>query len=66
MEERRQVELINFLREDLAIPVPSIKFALRQVKQTPSMLPMTLWQYGLVTLIQLDQIFDWLEQNFSV
>lgn len=66
MQDRKQVELINFLQEELTIPVNSIKFALRQVKQTPSMLPITLWQYGLVTLIQLEQIFDWLEQNSSV
>jgi hypothetical protein len=26
-----------------------------------NLLPMILWQYGLVTLKQLDQIFDWLE-----
>jgi len=24
-------------------------------------LPMLLWQYGLVTIEQLDRIFDWLE-----
>jgi hypothetical protein len=35
--------------------------ALRQGDRTPHLLPMVLWQYGLVTLEQLDQIFDWLE-----
>ncbi|WP_155834800.1 DUF2949 domain-containing protein [Leptolyngbya sp. PCC 6406] len=25
-------------------------------------LPMVLWQYGLVSLAQLEDIFDWLEQ----
>jgi len=24
---------------------------------------MILWQYGLITLEQLDRIFDWLEQS---
>jgi Protein of unknown function (DUF2949) len=26
-------------------------------------LPIILWQYGLVTLSQLNQIFDWLERR---
>jgi hypothetical protein len=27
-------------------------------------LPMVLWQYGLVTLDQLDKIFDWLSEAY--
>lgn len=52
--------LIRFLQEDLKLPSASITLALKQSEQIPSLLPMTLWQYGLITLIQLDQIFDWL------
>lgn len=52
--------LIRFLRKELAIPKESIAVALRQ-DATPHLLPIVLWQYGLVTLEQLDQIFDWLE-----
>jgi len=39
-----------------------IATALRHPEQTPSLLPIILWQYGLVTLEQLDRIFDWLER----
>ncbi len=53
--------LVRFLQDDLAIPSASIDLAVRQGEQTPNQLPMLLWQYGLVTLEQLDQIFDWLE-----
>ena len=53
--------LVRFLQDDLAIPSASIALAVRQGEQTPNQLPMLLWQYGLVTLEQLDQIFDWLE-----
>lgn len=53
--------LISFLQEDLAIPAASIALARRHSEQDPSLLPMILWQYGLVTLEQLDQVFDWLE-----
>lgn len=61
MESIRLTQLIKFLQEELAIPVTSISLALRQGEQSTSALPMTLWQYGLVTLSQLDRIFDWLE-----
>ena len=53
-------QLIRFLDEDLKLPSAAITLALKQSQQIPSFLPMTLWQYGLITLIQLDQIFDWL------
>ena len=53
--------LVCFLQDDLAIPSASIDLAVRQGEQTPNQLPMLLWQYGLVTLEQLDRIFDWLE-----
>ncbi|OCQ99636.1 hypothetical protein BCD67_14555 [Oscillatoriales cyanobacterium USR001] len=53
-------QLINFLRGELAIPSSSIAIALRQSNQDSSQLPMILWQYGLVSLEQLERIFDWL------
>lgn len=54
-------DLISFLRRDLALPADSIELGLRRTSDAPNLLPMVLWQYGLVTLQQLDQIFDWLE-----
>ncbi|GET38974.1 MULTISPECIES: DUF2949 domain-containing protein [Microseira] len=53
--------LINFLQEDLAVPNTSISLAMRQSENSTSTLPIILWQYGLITLSQLDLIFDWLE-----
>ena len=53
--------LIRFLQEELAIPLSSITVAVRRCEEDPGPLPMVLWQYGLVTLEQLDRIFDWLE-----
>lgn len=52
---------IRFLQEDLALSSASISIALRYREQDPGPMPMILWQYGLVTLEQLDRIFDWLE-----
>ncbi|BDA73243.1 hypothetical protein RIVM261_014880 [Rivularia sp. IAM M-261] len=64
METTRMIELIGFLQKDLAIPASDLQLALRHPEQTLSSLPMILWQYGLVTLSQLDQIFDWLQRSF--
>ncbi len=61
MNQLIQIRLIQFLVEELAIPATSIRLALRHHKQGSEQLPMILWQYGLITLQQLDRIFDWLE-----
>ena len=55
------VGLIQFLKEELAISERAIAIAQRHQEFTPSLLPMILWQYGLVTLEDLDRIFDWME-----
>lgn len=60
-----QSKFLRFLRQDLAIPGPSLRLALEQTESL-SYLPMVLWQYGLITLPQLDCIFDWLEQHESL
>lgn len=61
MKSTTLVRLVNFLQQELAIPDASIALAQRQGEQDPNLLAMILWQYGLVTLEQLDQVFDWLE-----
>lgn len=57
----RNHQLIEFLLTEMAIPAESVALGLRRTAEVPSLLPMVLWQYGLVTTQQLDQIFDWLE-----
>ncbi len=54
-------KFVHFLQEELSIAPDSITIALRHSQQDPGPLPMILWQYGLITLDQLDRIFDWLE-----
>ncbi|PSB14637.1 DUF2949 domain-containing protein [filamentous cyanobacterium CCP1] len=61
MNPSLKTRLVRFLQEELGVSQDSIQIALRQEEPIPSLLPMVLWQYGLVTLEQLDQIFDWLE-----
>ncbi len=54
-------QLLHFLERDLALSKDSIDVALKHLEQDPGPLPMILWQYGLVTIEQLDRIYDWLE-----
>jgi len=54
-------QLIKFLQEDLAIPAAAIALAQQHSDQYQT-LPMALWQYGLITLNQLEEILDWLEK----
>ena len=58
---RRDKGLIQFLQDELAISPDSIKVAQRHCEQDPGPLPMVLWQYGLITLEQLERIYDWME-----
>ncbi|MBE9169025.1 DUF2949 domain-containing protein [Pleurocapsales cyanobacterium LEGE 06147] len=60
-ESRKLNLLISFLRKSLGISEDSLTIALRQSQQLPHLLPMSLWQYGLISLEQLEQIFDWWE-----
>lgn len=61
-----QHELIQFLQDDLALPDPSITLALQHSEQATNLLPMVLWQYGLITIAQLERIFDWLDNHRSM
>jgi hypothetical protein len=49
------------LQHELAVSPAEINLLLRHPEQAHAPLPMILWQYGLITLQQLTQIFDWLE-----
>ncbi|OLP16196.1 DUF2949 domain-containing protein [Leptolyngbya sp. 'hensonii'] len=63
METLVHNKLIQFLQDDLAVPADSISLALQHSEQMTGLLPMILWQYGLISLVQLERIFDWLETN---
>ncbi len=52
---------IQFLQDDLAVSTAAIAIALKHCEQDPGPLPMILWKYGLITIEQLDRIFDWME-----
>ena len=59
----QQSQLIEYLRQELKVPAEAIALGLRRSASSPNLLPIVLWQYGIVTTHQLDQIFDWLETS---
>jgi hypothetical protein len=57
------LKLMQFLEQTLKVLPAEIEMLLRHPEQAHAPFPMLLWQYGLVTLQQLTQIFDWLEHQ---
>lgn len=58
--------LIHYLTDELQVSSNAIALALQQCEQTPNLLPIVLWQYGLITLTELEQIFDWMADSTCV
>lgn len=65
IEPARTKTLTNFLQEELAVSSAGIALAQRRCEDQ-HLLPMVLWQYGLLTLEQLEQVFDWFEALYSL
>lgn len=65
MSPVEQHRFIRFLQDELLLSSSSIAVALKHRDRDPGPLAMILWQYGLVTLEQLDRIFDWLEESVA-
>ncbi len=56
-------KLVRFLQQELNIPAESIALVQRHPELPYSSFPMLLWRYGLITVTQLDRIFDWLDHS---
>ncbi len=54
-------QVVNFLRQNLHLSSDSIQLALKKSQSDYGILPIILWQYGLVSLTELDQVYDWFE-----
>jgi hypothetical protein len=61
MKTRNQGRLIKFIVEELEVPTASVKLAFNRSQKNLTLLPMVLWQYGLINLQQLERIWDWSE-----
>ncbi|MGI0494969.1 DUF2949 domain-containing protein [Alkalinema pantanalense CENA528] len=54
-------QMINFLKNEMRLSSEAIQLGLKQSGSDSAILPIVLWQYGLVNLEQLDKIYDWFE-----
>lgn len=61
----KQQRFLHFLRQELEIPSESIELVQRHPELPYSSFPMLLWRYGLITLSQLERIFDWLDYGLG-
>lgn len=56
-------QLIQFLQTEMAISSDELALLLNHPEHEQAPLSMLLWQYGLISLQQLTQILDWLENR---
>ncbi len=61
--EFKPTELIHFLQEELKISNSEIAIVLQKRQNSNDPIPMLLWQYGLVSIEQLQRIFDWFDER---
>ncbi len=61
MSQQDIPQVVNFLRHNLNLSDDSVQLALKQSQSDYGSLPIVLWQYGLVSLPELDRIYDWFE-----
>jgi hypothetical protein len=62
MKTKLESQLIEFLQQELSISAEEIGLVTRRQETPMPQLPIMLWQYGLITLQQLEKIFDWQDQ----
>ena len=51
--------LQRFLQRRLGLSTNALNLGLRQAELEQSPLPIVLWSFGLLSLEQLQQVFDW-------
>ncbi len=55
--------LLNFLRHRMGLSEGALALGLKQAELDQAPLPAVLWRYGLLSLEQLAQVFDWQEDQ---
>ncbi|MCF8131665.1 MAG: DUF2949 domain-containing protein [Synechococcus sp.] len=55
--------LVEFLRRDIGLSDDALALGLRQAVQEQAPLPVTLWRFGLISLVQLDRVYDWQDRQ---
>jgi len=55
--------LVEFLRRDIGLSDDALALGLRQAVQEQAPLPVTLWRFGLISLVQLDRVYYWQDRQ---
>ncbi len=58
---QHDTNLLQFCQQEFSVTTTDIQLVLRHHQQTVTSIPMLLWQFGIVSIEQLNQIFHWLE-----
>lgn len=55
-------QFLEYLQQELGISATEIALANRKQQPSVTELPIVLWNYGLIDLEKVGQIFDWMEK----
>ncbi len=58
-------EFSQFLQQELALSGEDLAVVINNQRQPGDPIPMLLWQYGLISLAQLQRIWDWLDAQIQ-
>ena len=53
-------EIIYFLKDEIGLEESSIELGLKLLVKNNSPLPILLWSYGILTIEELDQLYNFL------
>ncbi len=56
-------QLVQYLSKEFDLSPRAISLALRRQRQADGPLPMILFQLGLINLMQLNQLMEWIWKN---
>ncbi|WP_392346109.1 DUF2949 domain-containing protein [Parasynechococcus sp.] len=51
--------LLHFLQRRVGLSVSALELGQRQAELEQAPLPIVLWSFGLLSLQQLEEVFDW-------
>ena len=55
--------LVDFLRRDIGLSDDALALGVRQSIQEQAPLPVTHWRFGLLSLGQLNKVYDWQDRQ---
>ena len=63
MKKDKSYEPLKFLLMDIGLSKSAINLGIRLSKKNKASLPITLWSYGLISIDELDRIYNYLWNN---